>query len=33
MTEALLDRVDAQTRPRVRDLLASLGLETAGALL
>jgi HEAT repeat protein len=33
MTEALLDRVDQQTRPRVRDLLASLGLETAGALL
>lgn len=33
MTEALLDRVDVQTRPRVRDLLASLGLETAGALL
>ena len=31
MTEALLDRVDQQTRPRVRDLLASLGLEPAGA--
>jgi HEAT repeat protein len=33
MTEALLDRVDQQTRPRVRDLLVSLGLETAGAAL
>lgn len=33
MTEALLDRVDSQTRPRVRDLLANLGLETAGAML
>jgi HEAT repeat protein len=33
MTEALLDRVDQHTRPRVRDLLASLGLETAGAAL
>jgi HEAT repeat protein len=33
MTEALLDRVDPQTRPRVRDLLASLGLEPAGAAL
>lgn len=31
MTEALLDRVDQQTRPRVRSLLASLGLEPAGA--
>jgi hypothetical protein len=31
MTEALLDRVDLQTRPRVRDLLATLGLEPAGA--
>lgn len=31
MTEALLDRVDQQTRPRVRTLLASLGLELAGA--
>jgi HEAT repeat protein len=31
MTEALLDRVDQHTRPRVRDLLASLGLEPAGA--
>jgi HEAT repeat protein len=31
MTEALLDRVDQETRPRVRDLLASLGLEPAGA--
>jgi HEAT repeat protein len=30
MTEALLDRVDQQTRPRVRDLLATLGLEPAG---
>jgi HEAT repeat protein len=33
MTEALLDRVEEHTRPRVRDLLASLGLETAGAAL
>jgi HEAT repeat protein len=33
MTEALLDRVDQHTRPRVRDLLASLGLETAGVCL
>jgi HEAT repeat protein len=33
MTEALLDRVDQHTRPRVRALLASLGLETAGASL
>ena len=31
MTEALLDRVDQDTRPRVRDLLATLGLEPAGA--
>ena len=31
MTEALLDRVDQDTRPRVRSLLASLGLEPAGA--
>jgi HEAT repeat protein len=30
MTEALLDRVDQHTRPRVRELLASLGLEPAG---
>jgi HEAT repeat protein len=30
MTEALLDRVDQQTRPRVRHLLATLGLEPAG---
>ena len=30
MTEALLDRVDLQTRPRVRHLLATLGLEPAG---
>jgi HEAT repeat protein len=33
MTEALLDRVDQDARPRVRDLLASLGLEPAGAAL
>jgi hypothetical protein len=33
MTEALLDRVDQPTRPRVRELLASLGLEPAGASL
>jgi len=33
MTEALLDRVDLPTRPRVRELLASLGLEPAGASL
>jgi HEAT repeat protein len=33
MTEALLDRVEEHTRPRVRDLLISLGLETAGAAL
>jgi HEAT repeat protein len=33
MTEALLDRVDQTTRPRVRALLASLGLEPAGASL
>jgi HEAT repeat protein len=32
MTEALLERVDQHTRPRVRDLLASIGLETAGAV-
>ena len=31
MTEALLDRVDQQTRPRVRHLLVTLGLEPAGA--
>jgi HEAT repeat protein len=31
MTEALLDRVDQETRPRVRHLLATLGLEPAGA--
>lgn len=30
MTEALLERVDRETRPRVRDLLANLGLEPAG---
>jgi hypothetical protein len=30
MTEALLERVDSETRPRVRDLLANLGLEPAG---
>lgn len=30
MTEALLERVDAETRPRVRSLLRSLGLEPAG---
>ena len=30
MAEALLDRVDQTTRPRVRDLLSSLGLELAG---
>ena len=33
VTEALLDRVDLPTRPRVRELLASLGLEPAGASL
>lgn len=33
MTEALLDRVDQEARPRVRDLLASLGLEPAGVTL
>lgn len=31
MTEALLDRVDPETRPRVRHLLETLGLEPAGA--
>jgi HEAT repeat protein len=30
MTEALLERVDDATRPRVRDLLENLGLEPAG---
>ena len=30
MTEALLERVDADARPRVRSLLRSLGLEPAG---
>ena len=30
MTAALLDRVDARTRPRVRALLETLGLEPAG---
>jgi HEAT repeat protein len=30
MAEALLDRVDAGSRARVRDLLATLGLELAG---
>jgi hypothetical protein len=30
MTEAMLDRIDQHTRPRVRELLASLGLEPAG---
>ncbi len=30
MTAALLERVDARTRPRVRALLETLGLETAG---
>jgi len=33
LEEALLDRVDLPTRPRVRELLASLGLEPAGASL
>jgi len=31
MTEALLERVDAETRPRVRALLQTLGLEPVGA--
>ena len=30
MTAALLERVDARTRPRVRALLETLGLEPAG---
>ena len=30
MTEALLERVDDQARPRIRNLLASLGLEPTG---
>jgi hypothetical protein len=30
MAEALLDRVDADSRARVRDLLSTLGLELAG---
>ena len=30
MTEALLERVDDQARPRIRHLLASLGLEPTG---
>jgi hypothetical protein len=30
MAEALLDRVDANNRARVRELLSTLGLELAG---
>jgi hypothetical protein len=30
MTEALLERVDDQARPRIRQMLASLGLEPTG---
>jgi hypothetical protein len=30
MAEALLDRVDAGNRARVRELLSTLGLELAG---